>query len=379
MSYRPAIVLCLLVPLLIWHRSATRGAKEAEPAPAPLASSKRPRVDPPRPLAGLADAAARGNRDSLRQWVTGLDDAEIREHVETAIARIAADTTRPKEEIFHLRPLLCALAMEGGRRDIDSFIEFFNSLETGGFDCNLVYPALAGHAEADPADAWRQLREVGPSPEQLPGGSQSYCRPEIADHIFRLWVRRDPEAAVDALKEYAGDLLEWPPDWDDYTTPALSAIIRIAGPHVVPGLNGLFEGYGSNVALQRAKIAAALAVHDVAAAQELDSNAEHTHYFIAHWTHDDPDAALAYATSLGTREALLAVATGLLRDDPRRAMDLLHSLNDPAAAKACLESWKESDADDDAWPVFQGAAPRVSRVTRTHAILIGIHRLQQPQ
>ena len=76
---------------------------------------------------------------------------------------------------------------------------------------------------------------------------------------------------------------------------------------------------------------------------------------------------------------MLAVATGLLRDDPRRAMDLLHSLNDPAAAKACLESWKEGDADDDAWPVFEGAAPRVSRVTRTHAILIGIHRFQQPE
>ena len=378
MTYRPAILLGLLVPLLIWHRSATRAPGTIEEIPAAMAATKRPRIAPAAPLTGLADAAARGTRDLLRNWAAGLDDAEIRGHVETAIARIAADTTRPKEEMFHLRPLLCELAMEGGRRDIGSFIEFHDSLETDGFDCNLVYPALAGHAETDPADAWRQLREVGPSPEQLPGGSQSYCRPEIADHIFRLWARRDPEAAMAALGEHVArhDQMCY---WDGHAVSALAAIVRVAGPDVVPGLGAILGGSGPAVTSRRAEFAAALAVHDVAAAQELGPGPIHTHYFIARWTHDDPDAALAYATSLGTRDALLAVATGLLRDDPRRAMDLLHSLNDPAAAKACLESWKEGDADDGAWPVFQGAAPRVNRVTRTHAILIGIHRFQQPE
>lgn len=368
----------MLVPLLIWHRSATRGTEQAEPAPAPaaFAATKRPRVDPPRPLAGLADAAARGTRDSLRQWAAGLDDAEIRGHVETAIARIAADTTRPKEEMFHLRPLLCALAMEGGRRDIDSFIEFQDSLETDGFDCNLVFPALAGHAETDPADAWQQLREVNgilPPLEGIPlNGS------EIADYIFRLWARRDPGAAMAAFGEHVEDLKNVA-DWDDHAIAALAAIVRVVGPDAVPGLQVMLGGSGPAINSRRAEIAAALAVHDVAAAQELGPGPIHTHYFIARWTHDDPDAALSYATSLGTLDALLAVATGLLRDDPRRAMDLLHSLADPAAAKACLESWKEGEADDDAWPVFQGAAPRVSRVTRTHAILIGIHRFQQPE
>jgi hypothetical protein len=54
-------------------------------------------------------------------------------------------------------------------------------------------------------------------------------------------------------------------------------------------------------------------------------------------------------------------------------------LDDPAAAKACLGSWQDSDANDGAWPVFEGAAPRVSQVTRHHAILIGLHRLGQPE
>ncbi len=377
MSYRPAIVLCLLVPLLIWHRSSTRGT---EPAPVPLAAmaaSKRPRTDPPRPLAGLADAVARGTRDSLRQWVTGLDDGEIRGHVETAIARIAADTTRPKEEMFHLRPLLCALAMEGGRRDIDSFIEFWYSLDAAQFEGDLVYPALAGLAEIDPAGAWRQRQQKAQLAAQpLPGASNSYC-PEITDHIFRLWARRDPDAAMAAFGEHVKDQ-KHVADWDDHAIAALAAIIRVTGPDAMPGLQGILGGSGPEITSRRAEIAAALAVHDVAAAQELGPDAEHTHRFIARWTHDDPDAALSYATSLGTRDALLAVATGLLRDDPRRAMEILYSLNDPGAAKACLQSWKEGDADDGAWPVFQGAAPRVSRVTRTHAILIGLHRLEQP-
>jgi hypothetical protein len=104
-----------------------------------------------------------------------------------------------------------------------------------------------------------------------------------------------------------------------------------------------------------------------------------THRFIARWTDDDPDPALSFATSLGTQEALLAVAKGLLRDDPRRAMELLYSLDDPAAAKACLVSWSSSDANDGAWPVFENAAPRVSRVTRDDAILIGRHRLEQAE
>ena len=78
------------------------------------------------------------------------------------------------------------------------------------------------------------------------------------------------------------------------------------------------------------------------------------------------------------QDALLAVATGLFRDDPRRAMELLYSLDDPEAAKACIGSWKDGDHDDDgAWPVFEGASPRVSRVTRKDAILIALHRLRQ--
>jgi hypothetical protein len=60
-------------------------------------------------------------------------------------------------------------------------------------------------------------------------------------------------------------------------------------------------------------------------------------------------------------------------------MELLYSLDDPAAAKACLGSWQDGDADDGAWTVFEGAAPRVSRVTRKDAILIGLHRLEQPE
>jgi len=377
-SYRPAILLCLLVPLLIWHRSATRGTEPASVPLASMAASKRPRIDPSRPLAGFADAVARGTRDSLRQWAAGLDDAEIRGHVETAIARIAADTTRPKEEMFHLRPLLCALAMEGGRRDFESFLKSVDSLGgSAGFDENLGYPALAGHAETDPADAWEHLIQTSGTLPLL--GEPHSDGSEIAGQIFRMWTLRDPEAAKEALKEYAGGL-EWPAEWDDQTTGALSAIIRVAGPDVVPGLTGPLDGADLYAALRRAEIAAALAVHDVAAAEKLGSDAEHTARFIARWTRDDPDAALSYATSLGTQEALLAVATGLFRDDPRRAMELLYSLNDPEAAKACIGTWKNGDHDDDgAWPVFEGAAPRVSRVTRKDAILIALHRLQQPE
>lgn len=396
MTYRPAILLGLLVPVLIWQRSATHAPETIEEAPAPMAATKRPRMSPAAPLAGLADAAARGTRDSLRHWASGLDDEEILDHLQTTLARIAADTTRSKEELFHLRPLLCALAMEGGRRDIESFLRSLDSIEGLG-NVVLAYPALAGHAETDPADAWERLQEMSGTipvlgdahtdglenadlifspaePEGIHSGGS-----EIAGQIFRLWTLRNPEAAKDALKEYAGPL-EFSADWDGLTTAALSAIVRVAGPDVVPGLQLLFEGYGSDVASRRAEISAALAVHDVAAAQKLDPDARHTDRFIARWTQDDPDAALSYATSLGTQEALRAVATGLFRDDPRRAMELLYSLDDPEAAKACIGTWKDGDHDDDgAWPVFEGASPRVSRVTRKDAILIALHRLQQTE
>ena len=376
MTYRPAILLGLLVPLLIWQRSGTRAPETIEEAPAPMAATKRPRMTPAAPLTGLADAAARGTRDSLRHWASGLDDEEILDHLQTTLDRIAADGTRPKEELFHLRPLLCALAMEGGRRDIEWFLRSLESME-GLENVVLAYPALAGHAETDPADAWERLQGTGGTFPVL--GELHSDASEIANQIFRMWTLRDPEAAKDALKEYAGPL-EFSADWDDHTTAALSAIVRVAGPDVVPGLQLLFEGYGSDVASRRAEISAALAVHDVAAAQKLDPDARHTDRFIARWTQDDPDAALSYATSLGTQEALRAVATGLFRDDPRRAMELLYSLNDPEAAKACIGTWKDGDHDDDgAWPVFEGASPRVSRVTRKDAILIALHRLQQTE
>lgn len=395
MTYRPAILLGLLVPLLIWQRSATRAPETIEEAPAPMAATKRPRTAPAAPLRDLADAAARGTRDSLRSWASGLDDEEILDHLQTTLDRIAADTTSSKEELFHLRPLLCALAMEGGRRDIGSFLKSLESLEGLG-NVVLAYPALAGHAETDPADAWERLQEMSGTLPVLgdahtdglenadlifspaePEGIHSDGS-EIAGQIFRMWTLRDSEAAKDALKEYSGGL-EWSADWDDHATAALSAIIRVAGPDVVPGLTGPLGGSAPYVALRRAEIAAAVAVHDVAAAQKLGSDVGHTSRFIARWTQDDPDAALSYATSLGTQEALLAVATGLFRDDPRRAMELLYSLNDPEAAKACIGSWKDGDHDNDgAWPVFEDASPRVSRVTRKDAILIGLHRLEQP-
>ncbi len=394
MTYRPAILLGLLVPLLIWQRPATPAPATREEAPAPMAATKRPRMAPAAPLRGLADAAARGTRDSLRHWASGLDDEEILDHLQTTLARIAADTTSTKEELFHLRPLLCALAMEGGRRDIESFLRSLDSMEELR-NVVLAYPALAGHAETDPADAWGRLQGIGARLPELEGsrsgGSENSdslfpsSEPkgihsggsEIAGQIFRLWTLRDPEAAKEALKEHAGGL-EWAADWDDHATAALSAIIRVAGPDVLPGLTGPLDGSGPDVASQRAEMAAALAVHDVAAAQKLGPDAEHSARFIARWTQDNPDAALSYATSLGTQEALLAVATGLFRDDPRRAMELLYSLNDPEAAKACISSWKDGDNDDDgAWPVFEGASPRVSRVIRKDAILIALHRLQQ--
>jgi hypothetical protein len=268
--------------------------------------------------------------------------------------------------------------MEGGRRDFESFLKSVDSLGgSAGFDENLAYPALAGHAETDPADAWEHLIQTSGTWPLL--GEPHSDGSEIAGQIFRMWMLRDPEAAKEALKEYAGGL-EWSAEWDDQTTAALSAIIRVAGPDVVPGLTGPLDGSDLYAALRRAEIAAAVAVHDVAAAQKLGSDAEHSARFIARWTRDDPDAALSYATSLGTRDALLAVATGLFRDDPRRAMELLYSLNDPEAAKACIGTWKNGDHDDDgAWPVFEGAAPRVSRVTRKDAILIALHRFQQPE
>jgi hypothetical protein len=286
--------------------------------------------------------------------------------------------------------------MEGGRRDSGSFLKSLDSLEGLG-NVDLAYPALAGHAETDPADAWGRLPGMGGTLPELEGARSdglenadlifSPAEPEgihsdgaeIAGQIFRIWTLRDPEAAKDALKEYAGGL-EWSADWDDLSTSALAAIIRVAGPDGVPGLTGPLDGSDLYAASRRAEIAAALAVHDVAAAQKLGSDAEHSARFIARWTRDDPDATLSYATSLGTRDALLAVATGLFRDDPRRAMELLYSLNDPEAAKACIGTWKNGDHDDDgAWPVFEGAAPRVSRVTRKDAILIALHRLQLPE
>ena len=376
MTYRPAIFFGLLVPLLIWQRSATRAPETIEEAPAPMAATKRPRMAPA-PLAGLADAAARGTRDSLRSWASGLDDEEILDHLQTTLDRIAADGTRPKEELFHLRPLLCALAMEGGRRDIESFTgSLGDSIEAAEIAGNLVYPAMAGHAEIDPAGAWLRLQET----QQFEGipiaGGFGSNGSEIADYIFRLWVRKDPEAAKNALKEYRGELMWWT-DSNDQALAALSAIIRVAGPDAA---QGLVDVSGTGFTSQCAEIAAALAAHDVAAAQKQSPDAEHSARFIARWTRDDPAAALSYATSLGTQDALLAVATGLFRDDPRQAMELLYSLNDPEAARACIGSWKDGDHDDDgAWPVFEGASPRVSRVTRKDAILIGIHRLEQTE
>lgn len=375
MTYRPAILLGLLVPLLIWQRSATRAPETIEEAPAPMAATKRPRMAPAAPLRDFADAAARGTRDSLRSWASGLDDEEILDHLQSTLDRIAADTTSSKEELFHLRPLLCALAMEGGRRDIDWFLRAVASME--GLE-NVVgaYPALAGHAESDPADAWVRLEELSATLSE-PEGPHSDGS-EIADHIFRLWARRDPDAAMAAFGEHVADH-KLVAEWDDHAIAALAAIIRVTGPDAVPGVQGILGGSGPEITSRRAEIAAALAVHDVEAAQELGPGPIHTHYFIARWTRDDPDAALSYATSLGTQEALLAVATGLFRDDPRRAMDLLYSLDDPEAAKGCIASWKDGDHDDDgAWPVFDGASPRVSRVTRKDAILIALHRLEQP-
>lgn len=375
MTYRPAILLGLLAPLLIWQRSANRAPGTIEELPpAPMAATKRPRIAPAAPLHGFADAAARGTRDSLRSWASGLDDEEILDHLQTTLDRIAADGTRPKEELFHLRPLLCALAMEAGRRDIEAFTGSRDSMEAAEIAGNLVYPAIAGHAEIDPAGAWLRLQET----QQFEGipivGGFGSNGSEIADYIFRLWVRKDPEAAKNALKKYRGELMWWT-DSNDQALAALSAIIRVAGPDAA---QGLVDVSGTGFTSQCAEIAAALAAHDVAAAQKQSPDAEHSARFIARWTRDDPDAALSYATSLGTQDALLAVATGLFRDDPRRAMDLLYSLNDPEAAKACIGTWKDGDhGDDGAWPVFEGAAPRVSRVTRKDAILIALHRLQQ--
>lgn len=378
MTYRPAILLGLLVPLLIWQRSATRAPETIEEIPAPMAATKRPRMAPAAPLGGLADAAARGTRDSLRYWASGLDDEEILDHLQTTLARIAADTTSTKEELFHLRPLLCALAMEGGRRDIEAFLSSLKSMEgLDGSIGNLAYPALAGHAETDPADAWLRLQDYIAFPVELVKG-RSYGW-EITAEIFRLWALEDVETAKDALRAYVWDL-DGATDWGVHATAALSATIRVAGPDVLPGLTGPLDGSAPEATLRRAEIAAALAVHDVAAAQKIGPDAEHSARFIARWTQDDPDAALSYATSLGTQDALLAVATGLFRDDPRRAMELLYSLDDPEAAKACIGSWKDGDHDDDgAWPVFEGASPRVSRVTRKDAILIALHRLQQTE
>lgn len=396
MTYRPAIFLGLLVPLLIWQRSSTRAPETREEAAPPMAATKRPRMAPAAPLRDVADAAARGTRDSLRSWASGLDDEEILDHLQTTLDRIAADTTRSKEELFHLRPLLCALAMEGGRRDIESFLRSLDSM-VGSENVVLAYPALAGHAETDPADAWGRLPGIGARLPELEGsrsgGSEnsdsSFPSPEpqgihsggseIAGQIFRLWTLRDPEAAMAALDEYVMHK-ESMASWDGHAVAALAAIVRVSGPDAVPGLELLLEGYGSDVVSRRAEISAALAVHDVAAAQKLDPDARHTDRFITRWTQDDPDAALNYATSLGTQEALLAVATGLFRDDPRRAMELLYSLNDPEAARACIGSWKDGDHEDDgAWPVFEGASPRVSRVTRKDAILIALHRLEQTE
>lgn len=375
MTYRPAVLLGLLVPLLIWQRSATRAPETIEEAPAPMAATKRPRMAPAAPLRDLADAAARGTRDSLRSWASGLDDEEILDHLQTTRDRIAADTTSSKEELFHLRPLLCALAMEGGWRDFESFLRSLDSLE-GLENVVLAYPALAGHAETDPADAWERLQELSTILPELEGRHSDGS--EIADHIFRLWARRDPDAALAAFGDHVADH-KLVAEWDDHAIAALAAIIRVTGPDAVPGVQGILGGSGPEITSRRAEIAAALAAHDVEAAQELGPGPIHTHYFIARWTQNDPDAALAYATSLGTQDNLLAVATGLFRDDPRRAMELLYSLDDPEAAKACIASWKDGDHDDDgAWPVFEGASPRVSRVTRKDAILIALHRLEQP-
>jgi hypothetical protein len=377
-SYRLAILLCALVPLLLWQRSTPGVAKTEGPPAAPMAATKRPRAAPSPPLGGFADAAARGTRDSLRHWAAGLGDAEILEHLATAIAQVEQDPTRPSELQFRLRPLLCALAMEGGRRDIDGFLRSLESLGTATaeeedpFDGTrvtfplagkLVLPAIAGHADVDPADAWERLRRSGPG--ALLEGS------EIVSHVFYSWAGHDTAATMATLAEMheTGD---WSLAMQAY---AAAGMVRRIGPEM--SVPSWLDFTGDSLA--GIEFAAALAAHDPQAALARSSEPAFVDGFISRWTHADPDAALAFATAQGRPEALVAVARGLLRDDPRRAIELLDSLNDPAAARACLSSWQDAACDDDAWPVFEGAAPRVSLTTRKDAILLGLHRFPETE
>ncbi len=367
-SYRPAILLCALVPLLLWQRSTTP-AEVPEPAASPMAPTKRPRSTSSKPLAGFGDAAARGNHDSLRSWAAGLSDPELRENLEATVDRITQDTTASKEELFHLRPLLCALAMEGGRRDISGFTQYLWSMgpENGqnSLFSDAVFPAIAGHAENNPADAWARLQGASMLGSRSFVAGELYPEgTEIADYIFRLWASQDPAAAISGIEEFVStgqDLTAW-------KSHAISAIARVRGPEEVSRLVHHLDFPTLH------KISAVLAMRDPQAVDPA-----YAPEFLPLWTHEDPDAALAYATSLGTQEALLAVAKGFLRDDPRRAMDLLYSLNDPEAATALLKSWQPGDANDGAWPVFPGAAPRVNANTRKDAIFFALHRLQPPE
>ena len=112
-------------------------------------------------------------------------------------------------------------------------------------------------------------------------------------------------------------------------------------------------------------------------------NWESPEEYLRTWARDQPDEALAFARTLDSNEkALRYVASGMARDDPQRAIQVLAMRPESEVSTGnILEFWMLSPADvanDQAWPIYEGAAPRVSATERNETIFRAAESMELP-
>jgi hypothetical protein len=373
------VVLLALLAVIADRRNPSDG--DSQQVAAKEAKAAR-RVDASR-IDGLSGALARGTPESLRTWVSDLDDAALRQHFEKCVEWLAEDSKSP--EALRFRAVLAALAMESGRRDVEGFTAYLKEKAVGEKRVGVgvrfregVNAAIAGCAEADPADAWRKLQnEVVHDFGKGVAHEFTNCL-EASAHTFRLWTERDPDAAFAAIQgfpsiggpgtgRFVGAVGAFAASCPDADLPGLISWAKRQTPS---------DGSDGNAPVLIRSLAANLARRDPQAAWDLmtSGNWQSPEEYLRTWARDQPDEALAFARTLDPNEtALRHVASGMARDNPQRAILVLAMRPDSEVATGdILEFWMLSPADianDEAWPIYQGAAPRVSATERNEVIV----------
>jgi hypothetical protein len=371
------VVVALLVVI-----ATRRNPSAAENQQAPAKETKSALRGDASRIDGLSAALARGTPDSLRTWVSGLDDAALRQHLEKCVEWLAEDSKSP--EALRFRAVLAALAMEGGRRDVEGFTAYLKDKAVAEKRVGVgvrfregVNAAIAGYAESNPADAWRRLQgEVVHDFGKGVSHEFTNCL-EAAAQTFQLWTERDPDAALAAIHDF-------PSVGGPGTSRFVGAVGAFAASCPAEELPGLIswakrqtpsDGSDNKAPALIRSLAANLARRDPQAAWDLvtSGNWESPEEYLRIWACDQPDEALAFARTLDSNEiALRYVASGMARDDPQRAIQVLAMHPDSEVSTgSILEFWMLSPADianDQTWPIYKGAAPRVSATERNEVI-----------